>query len=136
MSWITQRKPSALRRPRARLEKAMERLTHKTSMVIVSTGDGTEVYRSVGDLPAGLRKKLVKATTGVNAATILIADENGRKEIVRSLQGGDSPIAARLLEGGGPGRRTGEERWTWRHLAEVGLVVGIGVCLWALSRWK
>ena len=105
-------------------------------MVIVSAGDQTEVYRSVDDLPTGLRKKLVRATTGVNAATILIADENGRKEIVRSLQGGDSLVPTRLRDKGKGGKRLGEERWTWRHLAEVGLVVGIGVCLWALSNWR
>jgi hypothetical protein len=109
----------------------MERVTHKTSTVIVSIGETTEVFRSVGDLPAGLRKKLVKATTGVNAATILIADENGRKEIVRSLQSGEATAPRSLMD-----KVAGSDRWTRRHLAEVALVVGIGLCLWALSNLK
>ncbi len=112
----------------------MERVTHKTSTVVVSVGDRTRVYRSVGDVPPALRKKLLEATSGANSATILIADENGRKEIVRSLQGQGSSLEAKLLDSA-IGRAL-PAKWTWRHWAEVGLVAGIGLCLWALSNWK
>ena len=65
----------------------MERLTVKTSTIFVSVGDETRVYRSMGEVPAGLRRKLEKSTTGMNAATILIADKRGREEIVRAVRG-------------------------------------------------
>jgi len=102
----------------------MERLIHKTSTVIVAAGDGTSVFRSVDEVPPELRRRLVKATSSPEAVTILIADENGRKEILRSLQ----------VEPGAPARS--KDRWEWRHWAEMALVAGIGICLWALSYWN
>ena len=65
----------------------MDRVTVKTSTIFVSVGDETHVYRSLGDIPLPLRKKLEQSTTGANAATILIADKKGREEIVRAVRG-------------------------------------------------
>src|SRR5919202_1743892 len=65
----------------------MERLTVKTSTIFISVGSKTKVFRSVDDVPPRLRRKLQESTTGLNAATILIADRKGREEIVRALQG-------------------------------------------------
>lgn len=112
----------------------MERLTHKTSTVLISTGGRTRVFRSVSDVPPSLRKKLVAATSGPAAATILIADENGRKEILRSIEGTNGALESRMLEKALASHR--DSRWNWRHWAELALVAGIGVCLWALSNWK
>lgn len=112
----------------------MERITHKTSTVLIATGSKTQVFRSVSDVPPALRKKLVAATSGPTSATILIADENGRKEIMRSLDGDGSGLESRILQNALAARRRGP--WNWRHWAELVLVAGIGVCLWALSNWK
>ena len=64
----------------------MQRLTIKTSTIFIAAGRKTRVYRSVDDIPPGLRRKLEESTTGVNAATILIADRRGREEIVKALR--------------------------------------------------
>src|SRR5215831_730322 len=53
----------------------------QTSTVLISAGNSEQVYRSVDDVPARLRTRLLKSTNGANSATILIADQNGRKEI-------------------------------------------------------
>ncbi len=73
----------------------MERVTVKTSTIFVAVGEETKVYRSVAEVPPALRRKLEEATTGVNAATILIADQNGREEIVRAIRGLPSSLKNR-----------------------------------------
>ena len=54
------------------------------------------VYRSVDEVPAHLRSMLLKSTNGVNSATILIADRQGRKQIARAMRSLPSPIQRRL----------------------------------------
>ncbi|MEI9974556.1 MAG: hypothetical protein WDO73_22430 [Ignavibacteriota bacterium] len=44
------------------------------------------VYRSVDEVPARLRSRLLKTTNGANSATILIADRKGRKEIDKAMR--------------------------------------------------
>ena len=45
-----------------------------------------------------LRRKLEESTTGLNSATILIADQRGREELVRALQGKPSSVQSRLAD--------------------------------------
>ena len=49
-------------------------------------GGAERVYRSVDEVPARLRNRLLKTTNGANSATILIADRNGRKEIDKAMR--------------------------------------------------
>src|SRR4051812_12109607 len=65
----------------------MSRVTLKSSTIFISVGDKTEIYRSVADVPPSLRKKLEQSTNGINSATILIADRNGKEEIVKATRG-------------------------------------------------
>ena len=65
----------------------MNRVTIKTSTILVGLKTRTEVYRSLKEIPPRLRKKLIESTSGSNSGTILIADRGGRDEIVRSVQG-------------------------------------------------
>src|SRR5690348_78413 len=58
----------------------------KTSAVLIAAGGEHQVYRSVADVPAGLRKALQDSTSSPNAATILIADRGGKQEIARALE--------------------------------------------------
>ncbi len=58
----------------------------KSSTILISAGDTDAVYRSVKEVPAPLRRKLLKSTNGLNAATILIADRKGREEIARAIR--------------------------------------------------
>jgi len=68
----------------------------QTSTVMISAGGADVVYRSVDEVPARLRRKLLKSTNSVNSATILIADRQGRKQIARAMRALPSPIQRRL----------------------------------------
>jgi hypothetical protein len=76
----------------------MAQLTARTSTIFVATSDETRVYHSVEDVPPPLRRKLLECTRGINSATILIADKQGREELVRALQGRPSDVQCRLVE--------------------------------------
>lgn len=58
----------------------------KTSTVLVARGRAHAVYRSVADVPEALRKELVKSTSGLNSATIVIADRRGRQVLAKAIQ--------------------------------------------------
>lgn len=55
------------------------------------------MYRSVDEVPAQLRSRLLKTTNGVNSATILIADRKGRKEIDKAMRKMPGPPQRRLM---------------------------------------
>jgi hypothetical protein len=74
----------------------MNRVTIRTSTILVGLKTKTEVYRSLKELPPRLRKKLIESTSGSNSGTILIADRGGRDEIVRSVQGQPSGVQTRV----------------------------------------
>src|SRR5260370_28802678 len=58
----------------------------QTSTVLISASGTDQVYRSVDEVPAGLRTRLLKSTNGANSATILIADRRGRQEIAQAMR--------------------------------------------------
>src|SRR5436305_7508907 len=70
----------------------MTGLIARTSTIFIATASATHVYRSMADVPPPLRRKLQSSTTGMNSATILIADKRGREELVRALQGQPSDV--------------------------------------------
>lgn len=70
----------------------------QTSTVLISSGGADLVYRSVDEVPAGLRSKLLKSTNGSNSATILIADQRGRKEIAKAMRNLPGPAQRRLMQ--------------------------------------
>jgi hypothetical protein len=70
----------------------------KSSMILISAGETDAVYRSVKEVPAPLRRKLLKSTNGLNSATILIADRRGREEIARAIQNLPSSLQRRFLK--------------------------------------
>jgi hypothetical protein len=115
----------------------MERVTVKSSTIFISVGDKTRVYRSVEDVPADLRQKLIESTNGMNSATVLIADRGGREEIVRALRGLPSGVqsrlastmAARRRDSGSKGRTF---RFTWQQCAEILLPSLLGLAAWLL----
>jgi hypothetical protein len=65
--------------------------------VLISAGGSERVYRSVDDVPARLRTRLIKSTNSPNSATILIADRRGRREITRAMRKSPGPAQRRLI---------------------------------------
>ena len=120
---------------------SMSRLTLKSSTIFISVGDRTEVYRSVEEVPPGLRKKLEQSTNGINSATILIADRRGREEIVRAIRGLPSTLRSRLSatlrnEAQTPSKRREMPLLYLRRWAEVLIPPALGVAVWLLFSWK
>ena len=70
----------------------------QTSTVLISTGAADLVYRSVDEVPARLRTRLLKSTNGSNSATILIADRRGRREIAKAMRSIPGPAQRRLIQ--------------------------------------
>src|SRR5947208_8008392 len=102
----------------------MPRLTVKSSTIFISVGGKTQVYRSVEDVPPGLRKRLEDSTNGINSATILIADRRGREEIVRAIRGLPSGVRSRLASAVGGEKEARPERAIkppepWQNWAEM-----------------
>ena len=58
----------------------------KTSTILISAGETRTVYRSVEDVPDPLKRQLLRSTNGLNSATIVIADRQGRKEIAKAIR--------------------------------------------------
>jgi len=71
--------------------------TIRQSTIFISEGAATEVYSSIDEVPAELRRKLLESTTGINSATIVIADRAGREQIVRALKGLPSDVQPRMV---------------------------------------
>lgn len=70
----------------------------QTSTVLISSGGADLVYRSVDEVPAPLRSRLLKSTNGANSATILIADRRGREQIARAMRTLPGPVQRKLMQ--------------------------------------
>jgi len=100
----------------------------KSSTILISAGQTDAVYRSVKEVPAPLRRKLLKSTNGLNSATILIADRRGREEIARAIQNLPSSLQRRFLRPfreEPPPNSEGVRAWLmrpWVRMAVAGLL--------------
>ena len=126
----------------------MHRVTVKTSTIFIAKGGRTQVYRSVKEVPAKLRKQLEDSTNSFNSATILIADRRGREEIVRALNGLPSSLRSRLAASliGRP--ETGEApakpqskavpvfHFLRRNWLEILLPGAVGLIIWAAFNFR
>ena len=76
----------------------MAQLTAKRSTIFIANAKGIQVFNSVSEVPPPLRRQLQETTRSTNSATILIADRQGREELVRALQGEPSSVQCRLAQ--------------------------------------
>lgn len=96
----------------------METKTLQTSTILIASDGRTRLFRSKAELPAEMRSKLQKALQGPGAGTILIADQRGRKEILKMLRGEPSvlrtagPASIRNRMQPKPALRSAESRTT------------------------
>jgi hypothetical protein len=126
----------------------MHRVTVKTSTIFIAKTGRTQIYRSVGEIPARLRKELEQSTNSFNSATILIADRRGREEIVKALNGLPSNLRSRLANSLAP--RPAEEKqvtlaagkaaqfgsFLRRNWLEITLPTAVAVIVWAAFTFK
>jgi hypothetical protein len=112
---------------------------YQSSTVLISAGGADLVYRSVEEVPASLRTKLLESTNGGNSGTILIADQRGRREIAKAMRALPGPSRQRLLDSV-LGREDPVESWLTpaRKRIILGLVVLMVLATLALlyaHRW-
>ena len=111
----------------------------KSSTILISAGDTDAVYRSVKEVPAPLRRKLLKSTNGLNAATILIADRRGREEIARAIRNLPSSLQRRFMK---PLREEpeGVRAWLLRPTVKAAIAwllgAGSALAIWFLFTHK
>ena len=125
-------------------QSGMDKLTAKSSTIFIATSDATRVYRSVEEVPFDLRRQLEESTSGVNSATILIADKRGREELVRALQGLPSEVQSRLAATLRSQRRhrtvtrgrSSRRRKQVRLWLEILAPVAVGLSVWLLTSMK
>lgn len=111
----------------------------RTSTILISAGLTDAVYRSVSDVPDPLRTRLLKSTSGLNSATILIADRRGREELAKAIRRLPANVQQRLFQtvfGTQPdGAVPGFLQPYWRRAVAVFLaVVTCLVLTWASTR--
>ena len=126
----------------------MHRVTVKTSTIFIAKRGPTQVFRSVGEIPAKLRKELEESTNSFNSATILIADRRGREEIVKALNGMPSTLRSRLANSLTPrpaGERPNEApenkvvpmmRFVRRNWLEITLPAAVALIVWAAFNFR
>ena len=123
----------------------MHRVTVKTSTIFIAKRGPTQVFRSVGEIPAKLRKELEESTNSFNSATILIADRRGREEIVKALNGMPSTLRSRLANSLTPrpaGERASENRaipmihFMRRNWLEITLPAAVALIVWAAFTFR
>jgi hypothetical protein len=106
----------------------------KTSAIMISAAGEKGFYRSVRDVPEGLRQQLLRVTAGENAGTIVIADQAGKEQLTQIVARRDAaagrpakavsaaaPVAAGLW---GPRGGLGKLLRSWVFWAGVALVAG------------
>jgi len=122
----------------------------QTSTVLISSGDADLVYRSVEEVPARLRTRLIESTNSANSGTILIADRRGRAEIIRALNGLPSSLRSRLATSLAPAKKpataekfepapkapTGVVPFLRRNWLEISLPVAVGLIVWAAFNYR
>jgi hypothetical protein len=99
----------------------------KTSTILISSGEKQNVYRSVEEVPDSLKQQLIKSTSGLNSATIVIADREGRKEIakaIRNLPASENP----------PEPPSARLRPTLLHSIGVVLLLTAAALIWFIFR--
>jgi hypothetical protein len=110
-------------------------MTLKTSTIFISVGEKTRVYRSVDDVPPKLRRKLSESTNGINSATILIADRNGREELMKAIQGRPSQLQSRNARDTQQAAEP-EDSIARRYWPQIIAVSVLGLSMWLLALWK
>ena len=99
----------------------------KTSSVLIAAGGGCQLYKSVSDVPAGLRKTLQETTNSRNSATILIADRRGKEEIAKALERiAEAPPAP------APVPAQPQPAFSWRNWAGAAVVLFGGLVAWLI----
>ena len=105
------------RRPAHRV-LPMQRIVHKFSVVFLSRGSTTQVFRSIEEVPEPVRKELAETARRSQIETLIIANEKGREMLQQEgMQQGGKAVQGMTLR---PAMR-------WALLALLAGAVGLVV---------
>lgn len=117
----------------------MKQMTVKTTSVFIATGDQTNVYRAVEDVPPAQWEEVVRRTTGKNAVTLFIADRHGQRELDKALRGLPSRLHARraLTPTVAAPKLAPEVEPRFPKVVAASLIVtGLGLLAWMLASFR
>ena len=103
--------------------------TLKTSTILISAGEEQNVYHSLEEVPDPLKRQLLRSTNGLNSATIVIADREGRREIakaIRNLPAAENPRGA----------AAGKRRKAILNGVGAILLAMAAALIWFIFRWR
>jgi hypothetical protein len=103
----------------------------KTSTILISSGERQTVYRSVEEVPDSLKRQLIRSTNGLNSATIVIADREGRKEIAKAIRNLPGPAGS---ASGPAAKRARPSFATAAHIIGLAAVVAAAAIVWFIFR--
>ena len=63
----------------------MQRIVHKFSVVYLSRGTTTQVFRSIEEVPEPVRKELAETARKSQIETLIIANEKGREMLQQEV---------------------------------------------------
>lgn len=113
----------------------METRTVRTSTILISSGGQTRLFRSRSDVPVELREKLDESLASSTAATVLIADQKGRDEIMKLLRGEPSVLEKSSGVLSRKARRTAAAKAESQRAAEDNKGSISGLPAWLSKRW-
>lgn len=90
-----------------------QRIVHKFSVVYISSGEKTQVFQSIEDVPEELRRQIARNAKNTQVETLVIANERGR-ELIESK---NAPVSK-------PAERTGWKLTPALKWSLLGLLVG------------
>ena len=107
----------------------------KTSAILIAAGGTAGVYHSLKEVPKPLRTRLIECTTGVNSGTILIADRQGRRQILRALRRLPGPQQSLLqsIFGQASVEQRRARRLLWQSIAWL-VVAFVVIGLWLVRQ--
>jgi len=109
--------------------------TYKTSTILISTGRRTRVFKSIEEMPDGLKKRVTENMAGPNSRTLVVADRRGREYLLKALKrAGEASVENRRKVYSDTLTRNYRKLSAW--WVEIGLITMLGAACWALFRWN
>jgi|SRR4051794_29367551 hypothetical protein len=109
--------------------------TYKTSTILVSMGRRMRVFKSIEEMPDGLKKRVTENMSGPNSRTLVVADRRGREYLLKALKrAGEASVEKRKKVYSDTLTRKCRKLSAW--WVEIGLITMLGAACWALFRWN
>ena len=99
----------------------------------MSTGRRTRVFKSIEEMPDGLKKRVTENISGPNSRTLIVADRRGREYLLKALKSAcsESVEEQRKLR---KAKLSNDLKLLNAYWIEIGLISLLSAACWALFR--